>query len=156
MELQALTAALAATPKTAKKADATERSQISRQQFLDLLVAELVNQDPMEPLKNDEFMNQLVQLQSLESTSALTDGIRSLVLQNQMASGSALLGKQVRGLDDAGDSVTGQVQRVLIADGQVRLLVAGRPVALGRVQEILPMEGAGVEAGTPVAATNRR
>lgn len=115
---------------------ASERSQLTRDEFLKLLTAELVNQDPFAPVDSKEFVGQLSQLQSLEATSALTDGIRSLVLGNELASAGALIGKTVTGKDSDGEPVEGLVEKVVVRDGRASLVVGGKQVPLAAISEI--------------------
>ena len=47
--------------------------------FLKLLVAQLQNQDPLSPLKNEEFVAQLATFSSLEQLIAINNGIGALI-----------------------------------------------------------------------------
>lgn len=51
---------------------------VSKDEFLQLLVAQLKNQDPMEPVKNEDFLAQLATFSSLEQLIAIKDGINKL------------------------------------------------------------------------------
>lgn len=117
---------------------ATERAKLSQKEFMKLLVAELTNQDPLNPLENQQFVQQLASLQTLESTAALTDGIRDLVRLQQLSSASSLLGRQVVGLDADGDFVSGRVERVAAQGNEIVLVVDGHPVPLSGISEVLP------------------
>lgn len=66
-------------------------------QFLTLLVAQLKNQDPTNPIENQEFVSELAQLQSLEQQQKLTATNQSLLLQSSLATGSSMIGKEVTG-----------------------------------------------------------
>lgn len=119
-------------------ASAGERARISQKEFMSLLVAELTNQDPLKPMENQQFVQQLASLQTLESSAALTDGIRDLVRLSQLSSASALIGRDVVGVDSEGAQVSGTVERVSAQDDQVMLVVDGRSVPLSSVSEVLP------------------
>ncbi len=118
--------------------EATDRAKVSREQFLQLLVSELTSQNPLDPMDNSQFMNQLVGLQTLEQTAALTDSLRTFEKFMQMSSASGLIGKKVKGLSETGSSVEGTVSRVVMEKGSVHLVVAGKNMALAGIQEILP------------------
>jgi flagellar basal-body rod modification protein FlgD len=83
---------------------------MGRDQFLELLVAQLKNQDPLSPLKADEFAAQLAQFSTVEQltklnatvTSQREDGALQGLL-NQTALGASLIGKHVLA---EGDQVT--------------------------------------------------
>lgn len=109
----------------------------TRDQFLRLLVAELTSQDPLNPVDNGDFMQQIVAMHNLEQTSALTDGLRSFERFQQMASGSAMIGREITGLTAAGQQVSGAVQRVALEGGEVLAVLAdGSRLPLASVTEI--------------------
>ncbi len=92
-------------------------------QFLQLLVAQLKHQDPLEPMKNEEFVSELAQLQALNSTVKISELNQSLLFQSSLSTGAALIGGQVTGLvsGDEGVSreVSGSVQSVKVEGGKV-------------------------------------
>lgn len=71
--------------------------------FLDLLVTQMQNQDPLEPMEPQEFTNQLVQFASVEQALATNDKLDQLVgLQsgNQAATAAAFIGHEVKATGD--------------------------------------------------------
>ena len=52
---------------------------VGKDQFLKLLVAQLQNQDPLNPLQGDAFVAQLATFSSLEQLVSINDGIQKLV-----------------------------------------------------------------------------
>ncbi len=52
---------------------------VSKDEFLQLLVAQLKNQDPLEPVKNEAFLAQLATFSSLEQLVDIKEGINKLV-----------------------------------------------------------------------------
>lgn len=57
--------------------------ELGQEAFLKLLVAQLQNQDPLNPQDNHEFVAQLAQFSSLEQTVGINDRLDQLALQNQ-------------------------------------------------------------------------
>ncbi len=51
---------------------------IGKDQFLKLLVAQLQNQDPLSPLKNEEFVAQLATFSSLEQLISINKAVQQL------------------------------------------------------------------------------
>ncbi len=54
---------------------------IGETEFLKLLVAQLQNQDPLEPVKNEEFVAQLATFSSLEQLISINKAVTKLVDQ---------------------------------------------------------------------------
>jgi flagellar basal-body rod modification protein FlgD len=53
-------------------------SQIGTNQFLQLLVAQLQNQDPLNPMDNQQFVAQLATFSSLEQLVSINQGVTKL------------------------------------------------------------------------------
>ena len=70
----------------------------SQDRFLKLLVAQLNNQDPMNPLDNAQMTSQIAQINTVTGIQQLNDTVKGLVSQfaaQQMLQGSAMVGHQV-------------------------------------------------------------
>jgi flagellar basal-body rod modification protein FlgD len=85
-----------------------QTKELGQDVFLNLLISQLKNQDPLEPMEGTEFVTQLAQFSELEEMQALTSG--QAELQNYMASlnnfaAVSLLGKSV---EFSGEQVTHQ------------------------------------------------
>lgn len=110
---------------------------LKSEDFVRVMIAELANQDPLEPQDSGALLEQLSSLRNIESQLSLQKQLGSLVLQNQIASAGGLIGKTVAGLDGSNDQVTGEVQSVRIQDGKVLLeLDSGRSLAMDRITQI--------------------
>ena len=110
---------------------AENNSRVDKDAFLELLVAQLKNQDPLDPASNEEFMGQLAQLEQLENSQNLNKGFEematqlgNLLGQQSMLSASNLLGSQVKSSGVNGVT-TGIVEKVSVIDGEVKLFVDG-------------------------------
>lgn len=53
----------------AQKAEKAKRTGYDKDTFIKLFVAQMKNQDPMEPMKNEEYMTQMAQFTSVEQMS---------------------------------------------------------------------------------------
>ena len=118
---------------------ASERTDFAREDFLQLLTAELTHQDPLNPIDHSQFLQQLTSLQNLEATSALTDGINTLARFQQFSAASSLIGMDVIGVSDDGEVVRGRVEKV-VADAntkEIRLQVDGKSIAIANIREIV-------------------
>jgi len=65
---------------------------LGQEAFLKLLVAQLQNQDPLNPQENSEFVAQLAQFSSLEQSIGINDRLDQLALQNQGLQNSQVVG----------------------------------------------------------------
>jgi len=69
--------AAAQSSEDAKKAAAALQS-VDKTEFLELLVAQLKNQDPTSPLKNEDFIAQLATFSSLEQLISINQAVTKL------------------------------------------------------------------------------
>ena len=70
----------------------------SQDRFLKLLVAQLNNQDPMNPMDNAQMTSQIAQINTVTGIQQLNETVKGLVSQfsaQQMMQGSAMVGRQV-------------------------------------------------------------
>ncbi len=84
----------------AQAAPAKAGGEISRDDFMKLLIAQLQNQDPLSPMDNQEFAVQLATFNSLEQLVGMNEKLESFASQQGLASqlnSAALIGKQVVG-----------------------------------------------------------
>jgi flagellar hook assembly protein FlgD len=89
--------------------------------FLKLMIAELQNQDPLNPLENDELVAQIGQIRSVASTEKLTTTLDSVLLGQNISSATNLIGAEVDAISDDNQRVTGTVERVSVANRQPKL-----------------------------------
>ncbi|KAF0244334.1 MAG: flagellar basal-body rod modification protein [Planctomycetota bacterium] len=126
---------------------ATGRAAVTRDDFLKLLITELKSQDPLEPMKNSEFLGQIATLNQIESYATLTDSLRSLQHSGDLASASSMIGMAVIGLTDQGLEGGGLVSRVVVLDGQVKLVIGDQTMSLSAVAQVfLPAPAEETEA----------
>lgn len=108
-------------------------ADVSRDQFLKLLVAQLRAQDPLEPVKDQEFTAQLAQFSMLDGIEKLNANFGDLLAMQQLTQGAGLLGKSViYTLSDG--THTGNVEGFSLADGKLQLRVDGQEVPIGQIQ----------------------
>jgi flagellar basal-body rod modification protein FlgD len=115
-------------------------------QFLKLMITELQNQDPLNPLENAEILQQISQIREIEATGRLSDTLNAVLLGQNLNSASSMIGKHVRALagqGGEGEEVAGVVDRVSVADGKPLLHIGEKSFPLDRVREITTDEAAG-------------
>ena len=101
-----------------------------------MMVAELENQDPMNPMSNTEMLQQISQMRSITSSDRLTTSIEALTVGQALSTASSLIGKTVTGVDTLSESVTGKVEKVTIENGEARLFVGSSIINVSNVTAI--------------------
>lgn len=99
------------------KQDNTKSKDLGKNEFLNLLVAQLNNQNPLEPQGNGEFIAQLAQFSSLEGIQQLNSSVSSMMSNfqsSQALQASSLVGRKVivqgeKAVVDTSESFKGSV-----------------------------------------------
>lgn len=76
----------------------TENDRLGKDDFLKLLMAQLQNQDPMNPMEDSEFISQMATFSSLEQMTNMNNSIEKLVqleIQSSLIDYSHFVGKEV-------------------------------------------------------------
>jgi len=107
--------------------------ELGRDAFLRLLVTQIQMQDPLEPLKAQDFIAQLAQFSSVEQLESANLQLR--ILQHSEATSQALL-LIGRSIATGEGGISGIVEAVVFADGQPKLLVGGEQVNPGDVTRV--------------------
>jgi flagellar basal-body rod modification protein FlgD len=105
-------------------------------QFLGLMIAELQNQDPLNPLENHQLLAQISQIREVGATDRLTDTLDSVLLGQNVSNATNLIGKEVKAITTDGKSVQGVVDRVTIIDGSPTIHVGEDSVPITNVSEV--------------------
>jgi flagellar basal-body rod modification protein FlgD len=104
--------------------------------FIELMVAELQNQDPLSPMENTEILQQISQIREIDVSDRMGKTLDAVLAGQNLASASSMVGKHVRALTEADGYTEGTVDSVSIADGDLRLHIGEQTVALNKVAEI--------------------
>jgi flagellar basal-body rod modification protein FlgD len=68
---------------------------LNQDQFLQLLVSQLQNQDPLNPVSDTEFVSQLATLSQLQSIQNLNTNFAEMLRLQQLTEGANLIGRQI-------------------------------------------------------------
>jgi flagellar basal-body rod modification protein FlgD len=101
-----------------------------------MLVAELQNQDPTQPVTNSELMEEVGQIQTIQSTQQLTTTLQAVLMGQNVATAGNLIGRAVQGTDANGNAVSGNVSSVSIANGAATLNVGNTTLPLANVTQV--------------------
>ncbi len=111
-------------------------SGLTSDDFLKMLITQLQYQDPTNPMDSDQLLNQISQMQSLQSNLSLSDSIKSLTLSQQLTSATSFLGKQVTGTDGSNKKVSGTVSSVVVDSGTTYLSIGDSRMPLANVTNV--------------------
>jgi flagellar basal-body rod modification protein FlgD len=121
--------ALGAAERATSRATRTTSGSLDYDAFLQLLIAQLRNQDPLNPMDSTEYVAQLAALSNVEQAMAHNTKLDRLLVESSLSQADAVIGRQVTSADG---SVSGRVASVRLgADGPVAQLQDGRELALG-------------------------
>jgi flagellar basal-body rod modification protein FlgD len=101
-----------------------------------MLVTELQQQDPTQPVDSSQILDQVSQIDQIQSNQSLTTTLNSVLLEQNVATGSSLLNQTIAGTDAKGNAVNGVVSQVSISSGAVQLQVGNSTVPIANVTSI--------------------
>ena len=108
-------------------------------QFLNLLITQLQNQNPLEPVDQQEFLGQLAQFSTLEGIEKMNANFEQMLQFSELSQGSELLGKEaiLDVLDEDSVAKRGTIEAIRVnSDGDVRLRINNEEYSLDQVQEL--------------------
>ena len=110
--------------------------------FLKLLISELQNQDPLDPMDNSEMVAQIGQIREIGATDQLTKTLSGLASSQDLVTASSLIGQAVTGLADDASEVDGIVDRITVETSAendsrtVKVHVGGKTMDIKNIREI--------------------
>jgi len=112
---------------------------LSQKDFLQLLVTQMQNQNPLDPQTDTQMAAEMAQFTSLQQTSAMSSSLA-------MMQADSLLGSTVDLQIDSQTLTSGVVQAVIMQNGAPHIIVNGVPYDLSQVLSVVPTV---VSTGTP-------
>jgi flagellar basal-body rod modification protein FlgD len=109
---------------------------LNQDDFLKLLVAQLSAQDPMNPVKDTDFIAQMAQFSTLQQTQAMQADLASLQAGQTTLQAASLLGKNVEVLAAQNQVVSGVVSAIGFNAGTPSIIVDGIPYDLSQVLSV--------------------
>jgi flagellar basal-body rod modification protein FlgD len=148
---QAANAPVTVDADVASRATQTDGSfgGIDKDTFLELLVAQMRYQNPLQPMDGREFLGQAAQFAMVERLQSVLEAQNEAVAYQRVILSNSMIGKQALGVDEYGNPVNGEVDGVHYDKGQPYLIVDGARVPLDYVESI---GNGNVVAGTPTTA----
>ena len=122
-----ITSTTATTATTATSSTKKADQVLGKDDFLKLMVAQMKNQDPMNPADDKDNIAQMAQFSSLEQITNLATATQDLANKMSLTQNIGLLGHTVTYTGTDGTAVSGTVDGMNLGkDGAATLSVAGQ------------------------------
>jgi flagellar basal-body rod modification protein FlgD len=126
MEIGATGSATTSTAATSKSQQASENAMLDYDNFLQLLVAQMRNQDPTEPMDSTQQIAQLATFSQVEQTIQTNRRLEMLLQSSALSEANAVIGRTLTSTDGL---TSGVVKEVLLqSDGITAILEDGKKI----------------------------
>jgi flagellar basal-body rod modification protein FlgD len=133
------------------------KKDLGKDAFLQLLVAQLKNQDPQKPMDDTSFIAEMAQFSSLEQMQNLNQTMTKQQQFQSLTQASGMIGKYVSLQDSADNSmtITGQVSEVRSNGSTVNVVIDGKEYDSSTITNVSdkPLTGAAGSATTTTTAS---
>lgn len=127
----------AVTGEAQKAKESAEQNGLNKDEFLQLLVGQLKNQNPLSPVGSQEFMSQMAAFSTLEQVTNLAvsnEELNGMISTNQTLS---LVGHQVSYMNEDGTTAEGTVESVDFGEAGASMTISGvSGISPGQVSEV--------------------
>jgi flagellar basal-body rod modification protein FlgD len=133
--MQVTSTANVSNPTTSTDTISGPQQTLTQNNFLQLLVAQMENQDPMNPQSDTEMASQMAQFTALQQSTDMSSSL-------SMLQANSLVGSNVTLQVDSQNTTSGVVQGVQLgassSDGKPQIVVNGTAYDLSQVLSITP------------------
>jgi flagellar basal-body rod modification protein FlgD len=116
------------------------KTEMGREQFLKILVAQLQNQDPTKPMEDKEMISQMAQLSVLEQLSNLNQSLSAYLFSNQnqnLSQYSNMLDKKVTWINPATNELeSGIVSGIKYQNQLVYFQIGEQEITSNQIQSV--------------------
>lgn len=114
-------------------------SDMVGEEFMSLLLAQLRNQNPLEPMDDQQLLNQVTQLTSMQELQSMNGTLKSMAASSGIIDGAGLIGRNVQAQVN-GALVEGLVTGASIQDDRVTLWLNDLQVPMENILHVTMME----------------
>ncbi|RIV18558.1 flagellar hook capping protein [Alicyclobacillaceae bacterium I2511] len=140
---QANQASTASTASNSLDTAINPNGQLNSNSFLQLLVSEMQNQDPLQSssggssgTSGTQFITQLAMFSMLQQMTSMAQTDQSILNSQSISSGAEMLGKQVTLNDGNGGNVSGVVSAVALNNGSAEVTVNNQAYPVSDITNI--------------------
>lgn len=109
--------------------DATSKTAVDYQSFLRLLVAEMKNQDPTNPMDSTQYVAQLAAFSQVEQSVQINTKLDRLLQAETLSQAGSLIGRTVTSADGTLSGTVAEVR--VMSDGIIAVIEGGKEIAMG-------------------------
>ena len=124
------------SPTNVAAAAKKEKSSLGKDDFFKILITQMTNQDPTQPLNDREMIAQMAQFSSVEQLMNINKLLTSM--QQSLGSSSGLIGKQIswKTEGDKPETKSGLVESIIIREDVQYAKVGSDEVLLSKIDKI--------------------
>ncbi|MCG8271254.1 flagellar hook assembly protein FlgD [Aquamicrobium sp. NLF2-7] len=112
-----------------QSSSARSKAMVDYNSFLKLLIAQMKNQDPTQPMDSTQYVAQLATFSQVEQSMQANTKLDQILQASSLSQATSLIGHSISSLDG---EVSGIVKEVrLFSDGMVAVLESGEQVLVG-------------------------
>ncbi|MDP0499627.1 MAG: flagellar hook capping FlgD N-terminal domain-containing protein [Verrucomicrobiota bacterium JB022] len=115
---------------------AKEGDSMGQEDFFSLLLTQLTNQNPLDPMDNTEFIAQMAQFSSLEQMGDMNSQMSSLSQSQSSLIAQSYIGKDVTVQVDSSTTLQGKIDSVSLNKGEVKVQIEGKSYTLDQIVQI--------------------
>jgi flagellar basal-body rod modification protein FlgD len=119
-------------------------NSMGKDQFLQILITQLKNQDPLSPMQDKDFIAQMAQFSSVEQLTEMNGNLKSMLamLSQSLGSASGIIGKTIswsvpgKGVNDLPTVGSGVVEAIAVKNKAQYAVVDGKDIPIDRISRI--------------------
>ncbi len=140
---QTSTTSFTASQQAGKSTSKDPYNDLGTEGFLKLLINELQNQDPLNPMDNAAMVQQIGEIRQISATDTLTSTLSTLSNNQELVTASGLIGRNVKGLATDSTEIDGKVDSVTVETNadtnsrSVKVHVGGKTMEVKNIREIV-------------------
>ena len=125
VELPITEGTVTSVPSNVGDKETTGSGKLGKDEFLQLLMEQMTNQDPLDPMSSTDTIAQLAQFSSLEQMKNLNSAFEGFRQENALVQSMLLKGNTVQATLKSGASIEGEVESVVWGSDGLTLTING-------------------------------
>jgi len=119
------------SPSNSTAGQAAEKASIDYDSFLKLLIAQMKNQDPTDPMDASEQISQLATFSQVEQSIQMNSNLETLITGNALTNASSYIGKTITSADEKTSGIVASVR--VYSDTMIATTTDGKeiPIVVG-------------------------